>query len=318
MTAEAMDEYVGAAAQALRADRSGAALAALDWWSLLDDLDDRDHRVAAFALFRAHGRELASTPALGALMARPYATALPDGGPVTATIRRRSRRRGLVDVAVGDPSGSRLLVDRPGSGAGLVAAEHADLQPIALAGGLTLYEVAVPDDAWEPAVAEHVAAAARATSSRLGRVALALEMLGAAETAVALAVAHACEREQFGQPIGRYQAVRHLLAWATTDCRAIEEAAGAAAGLGSEAPQRFDEIVKALAGRNARRACERSLQVLGAIGFTAEHTHHHFHSRVLALDALLGTSADLTADLGRWLREERPDPQIARTLLAAG
>ena len=61
-------------------------------------------------------------------------------------------------------------------------------------------------------------------------------------------------------------------------------------------------MVKALAGRNGRRACERSLQVLGGIGFTAEHEHHHHHSRVLALDALLGSSAELTHDLGAWLR----------------
>ena len=67
-------------------------------------------------------------------------------------------------------------------------------------------------------------------------------------------------------------------------------------------PERYGEVVKALAGRNGRRACERSLQVLGGIGFTAEHAHHHHHSRVLLLDSLLGTSAELSHDLGAWLR----------------
>lgn len=60
--------------------------------------------------------------------------------------------------------------------------------------------------------------------------------------------------------------------------------------------------------RNGRRACERALQVLGGIGFTAEHDHHHFHSRIFALDALLGTSADLTHQLGSDLPTTRVHP----------
>jgi alkylation response protein AidB-like acyl-CoA dehydrogenase len=132
---------------------------------------------------------------------------------------------------------------------------------------------------------------------------------------LALAVEHAQAREQFGQPIATFQAVRHLLAWATTDCTALERVAAEAVVLDEAAPQRYGDIAKALAGRNGRRACERALQVLGAIGFTAEHTHHHFHSRVLALDSLLGTSADLTHDLGRWLREESGGSQLPTALL---
>ena len=73
--------------------------------------------------------------------------------------------------------------------------------------------------------------------------------------------------------------------------------------------------MKALAGRNGRRACERSLQVLGGIGFTAEHAHHHHHSRVLLLDSLLGTSAELSHDLGAWLRTAGRDPGFARAVL---
>jgi alkylation response protein AidB-like acyl-CoA dehydrogenase len=142
-------------------------------------------------------------------------------------------------------------------------------------------------------------------------------MLGAAETAVALAVEHAAEREQFGRPIGAFQAVRHLLAWATTDCTAIEAVTGQALRLLDDPPPRLDEVVKALAGRNGRRACERSLQVLGGIGFTAEHDHHHHHSRVLQLDSLLGTSAELTRSLGAWLRSGGEPGFPSAFLLAA-
>ena len=85
--------------------------------------------------------------------------------------------------------------------------------------------------------------------------------------------------------------------------------------LDESAPPRYGEVVKALAGRNGRKACERSLQVLGGIGFTAEHEHHHHHSRVLALDALLGTSAQLTRQLGTWLRTSGADERFAATFL---
>ncbi len=149
------------------------------------------------------------------------------------------------------------------------------------------------------------------------RVAAAYEILGAAEGAFALAIDHANGRFQFGQPIGAFQAVRHLLAWAVTDTRAIESVTDLARELDAAAPPRYDEIVKVLAGRNGRRACERSLQVLGAIGFTAELDHHHFHSRVLTLDAVAGTSAELAAALGAWVRAERPDPGIASAALSA-
>jgi alkylation response protein AidB-like acyl-CoA dehydrogenase len=85
--------------------------------------------------------------------------------------------------------------------------------------------------------------------------------------------------------------------------------------LDAAAPVQFDAVIKALAGRNGRRACERALQVLGAIGFTSDHDHHHHHSRVLALDALLGSANQLTPGLGRWLRTTGRDPGFAEAVL---
>jgi alkylation response protein AidB-like acyl-CoA dehydrogenase len=185
-------------------------------------------------------------------------------------------------------------------------------------GRLTVAEASVDLSQLEPALTGPDARAARIASLRLGRVAAAYEMLGAAEGAEAQALTHAAGREQFGQPIGAFQAVRHLLAWARTDLVAVESMVGTAIDLEDQAPLRFDEMVKAIAGRNCRRSCERTLQVLGAIGFTAEQGHHHFHGRVLLLDALLGSSADLTVELGAWLRELGTDPQVPLALLLPG
>lgn len=311
-----LSEFVAVARRALGNGNASTALDSLGWWDLLGDLDDEESRRALFAVFRAQGRELASSPALAALLAVPYLDdAEVEPGTVAAAAVRMSPRRGPVHVAVGELAGMRLIVDRPGSGASVLNLDEVFLERIDVPGRLDLHEVNVDEARWRPTIAEETAVHARRRSLALGRLALALEMLGAAEGALELAVEHAHGREQFGRPIGTFQAVRHLLAWAMTDCAAIDSVADAAVVLGAALPPRFDKILKALAGRNARRACERALQALGAVGFTAEHSHHHFHSRVLALDSLLGASADLTHDLGRWLREEPGGPQLPTALL---
>jgi hypothetical protein len=303
-------EFVAAARQALRTD--AAALDALGWWELLAQLDDPTARTALFALFRAQGRELATSPAVGVVLAQPYVEllGLARGSAVAAILRRG----GATAVVVGNVTTKTVLLDRPGRGVTLLDGATVMSRPID-AGRLELHEFEI-DPAGVVMLDDSSVGAARRRSTFLGRVAVASETLGAAEGAVDLALAHAINREQFGEPIGRFQAVRHLLAWARTDCVAVEAVVREAVRLDTDAPVRSDEVVKALAGRNGRSACERALQVLGGIGFTAEHDHHHHHARVLVLDALLGSSHDLSHALGRWLREERPELRLTTAALA--
>jgi len=318
-TTDAEEAFLESAREAFRRDPGIGALEALGFWDLLDELDDREARAATFAVFRAHGRELGRSAALGCLLAHPYLAR--DGvapGSVAVAIPRRSVRRGDVLLLMGDPSLEHVLVDQPGLGAGFVSIDEVELQPVTVPGRLILHELTFDPEDLELVIPEARAKAARRRSAFLGRIAAAFEILGAAEGALDLALAHASTREQFGQPIGKFQAVRHLLAWARTDWAAVLDVSRQAAALDTEAPSRFDEIVKALAGRNGRRVCERALQVLGGIGFTAEQDHHHFHSRVLALDAVLGTSAELARGLGAWLRESRTDPGLPSALLHRG
>jgi hypothetical protein len=304
-------EYLAVSMQAVAQSGGDKALDALGWWDMLGHLDDPDARLAVYALFRAQGAALGSSAAIGGLLAQPFAKEFEFApGEVISAITRHSPRRGDVHVVVGDAAGRRLLVDMPGLGGALV--DKAELQAIDVPGRLAVAEV-------EAATAtlilpEAAAAPLRAQAVALGRVALAMEMLGAADACVSLAIEYSGQREQFGKPIGSFQAVRHLLAWARTDCVAIETVARSAVAMGTAMPDQFDAALKALAGRNGRKACERALQVFGGIGFTAEHDHHHFHGRVLALDALLGTSAGLTNELGRWMRTERRDPEWAAAI----
>jgi hypothetical protein len=316
VTGDGDDPLLAAARDAVRAVSGPDPLEALGWWDLLDELHDAEARAAVVALFRAQGRELATSPALGALMAEPYLAVTGLGrGTVLAAVPRRSSRGGWRALLVGEPRCEHLVVDLPDAEPVVVDRADVELVPIDVPGRLGLHEVVLAGSG-RPLDAR-AAHRARPRSWALGRVACAHEILGAAEGAVALATDHAAARAQFGRPIATFQAVRHLLAWAATDCAALEAVAAQAVALDDAGPERHDEILKALAGRNGRRACERSLQVLGAIGFTAELDHHHLHSRVLALDAVVGSSAALARDLGCWLRTERRDPRIAATYLGA-
>jgi alkylation response protein AidB-like acyl-CoA dehydrogenase len=106
---------------------------------------------------------------------------------------------------------------------------------------------------------------------------------------------HALERMQFGRPIASFQAVRHRLAESLV---AIEAAAALLAAAWDEQDPVIAAMAKAVAGRAARTVARHSQQVLAGIGFTTEHTFHHYFRRIVVLDQLLGASSELTRRLG--------------------
>jgi alkylation response protein AidB-like acyl-CoA dehydrogenase len=124
-----------------------------------------------------------------------------------------------------------------------------------------------------------------------------------------LARSHALDRTQFGRPIASFQAVRHRLAEtlvAVDGAEATLRAAGASAGDESLSSL----LAKAAAGHAALTAAHHCQQVLGGIGFTAEHGLHRHVRRALVLDGLLGSSAELTRQAGAALLKERSAPRL--------
>jgi Acyl-CoA dehydrogenase, C-terminal domain len=136
----------------------------------------------------------------------------------------------------------------------------------------------------------------------LAQVALGYELVGAARTMLELAREHALNRVQFGQPISRFQAVRHRLADTLV---AIEAADAVLVAAGEDPSSQLSAAAKALSGRGARTAGRHCQQVLAGIGFTAEHPFHKYLRRVLVLDQLFGTSRSLTEALGHELLASR-------------
>lgn len=115
--------------------------------------------------------------------------------------------------------------------------------------------------------------------------------VGAGEAMIAQAVDHATTREQFGVPIGTFQAVKHHLATALVDVRfalpLVERAAHSLATGASDAP-RHASTAKAFATEAADAAARHALQVHGAIGYTWECDLHLWMKRAWALMAAWG------------------------------
>ena len=136
------------------------------------------------------------------------------------------------------------------------------------------------------------------------RLACAAEILGACEAMLSEAVDYTSARRQFGAPLASFQAVAHSLAWAATEVHQLRALLGVCvAGDPLRAPdQTLAAAAKSLAGSVSRRVSQATLQVTGGMGFTWEYSHNARHRRILALDAVAGSSEALNLELGRRLR----------------
>ncbi|WP_174262255.1 acyl-CoA dehydrogenase family protein [Mycobacterium gallinarum] len=206
------------------------------------------------------------------------------------------RLSGAVSVVPGAPVAEVLLVlaadgvliavDRDAEGVDVVAQQPLDLS--ATVGAVTLSDVA----------GEVIADGARLRrgldqARRYALLAGASDSIGVGARALAMTVEWACRREQFGRPIGSYQAVSHRCA----DMLVALENARSQVSMAAEA----DEVdadcaaeLAAAAGFDAAvSATEAALQLHGGIGFTWEHPIHLLLRRARANAVLMGRAEAL-------------------------
>jgi alkylation response protein AidB-like acyl-CoA dehydrogenase len=139
---------------------------------------------------------------------------------------------------------------------------------------------------------------------RRALAALALEAVGIGRRALELSVEHAKTREQFGRPIGVYQAVSHALAdtYAETElARSLAYWAAWCVAENDPQAQLAAAAAKAYAADAAVAACERAIQVHGGIGFTWEHVLHRYYKRAQWIDAFEGFGHEHRAEVAREL-----------------
>lgn len=119
----------------------------------------------------------------------------------------------------------------------------------------------------------------------LALVATGADLVGAARGAHALACDYAKIREQYGKPIGSYQAVAHLLAEGSAliegSISVLRHAAWAVDELEPADAVQAARIAKIYCARAARTVCETAIQVHGGIGNTWECLAHVYLRRAL-------------------------------------
>jgi alkylation response protein AidB-like acyl-CoA dehydrogenase len=134
--------------------------------------------------------------------------------------------------------------------------------------------------------------------------ALSIEAVGIAAKALELALDYAKTREQFGKPIGTYQAVSHQLANTYVETELARSLAYWAAWCVAEGDEQADvacAAAKVYCGDAAVAACERSIQVHGGIGFTWEHVLHEYYKRALWIQAHAGYPSKHRAKIAAFL-----------------
>jgi alkylation response protein AidB-like acyl-CoA dehydrogenase len=145
-----------------------------------------------------------------------------------------------------------------------------------------------------------VARKALVRSMQVGTLVVCADMLGGMQWILEDAVEYAKTRQQFGKPIGSFQAVQHMCAdmllWTESSRSAIYFAAWAV-DAEPETAARVVSIAKVYSSDASREVGNRGVQVHGGIGFTWEHDLHLYYKRSKASEILFGDAGHHRAHL---------------------
>jgi alkylation response protein AidB-like acyl-CoA dehydrogenase len=243
--------------------------------------------VIASAVLAAEGSEQARARLLPGLADGSVIGAVALGGNVRVSDGRASGQAGtvlsgkLADVLLVASGDDVAIIDCHGDGVTITV--PANLDPARRAARVTL----------DGASAEILPGAGQVLTD-LARTILAAEAAGVARATTDTASAYAKVREQFGRPIGMFQAVKHhcanMLVGAELATGAVWDAARAAAA-GGEQLTYTAAIAATLALAAADENANLNTQVHGGIGFTWEHDAHLYLRRATAIEAVIDAEA---------------------------
>jgi alkylation response protein AidB-like acyl-CoA dehydrogenase len=158
----------------------------------------------------------------------------------------------------------------------------ADLDTASAAADLTRLEAGIVGS---PVTLGEVSAEVAGRSQALALVTTSADLVGVARGAHAVACDYAKIREQYGKPIGSYQAIAHLLAESLAliegSVSVLRHAAWGVDELTPAEAIRAAQIAKVYCARATRTVCETAVQVHGGIGNTWECLVHVYLRRAL-------------------------------------
>jgi alkylation response protein AidB-like acyl-CoA dehydrogenase len=147
-------------------------------------------------------------------------------------------------------------------------------------------------------------AATLARVDEIVAVSLAIEQVGGAEATLEMAVQYAKDRQQFGKPIGSFQAIKHKCAdmlLAVESARAAAYYAAWAVSEGNEEVPTVVPLAKAYCSDAFFECAGMNIQVHGGIGFTWEHDAHLYFKRAKSSQVMFGSPADRRRQLAERL-----------------
>lgn len=141
-----------------------------------------------------------------------------------------------------------------------------------------------------------------------GALMCSIQAAGALQAALALSIAHASERKQFGRSIGQFQAVQQALALFGTEVAAVACATRAAAAAADRGEAGFQIGAAKLRCNLAIAQCTAiAHQVHGAIGFTHEHALRQFTQRLIGWRSDFGNERYWSERLGAAVAQRGPE-----------
>lgn len=153
-----------------------------------------------------------------------------------------------------------------------------------------------------------------------GAIAICAEACGAMAEATQATIDYLKVREQFGQPLSKFQVLQHRLvdmSLACEEARAIVHAALEALDCNSPSAQRAVWHAKVQTAQSARFVGTQSLQLHGGIGMTDELKAGHLYKRLCVCEAMFGDADWYLKKLGQTLPDHADKPLHAEASAAA-
>jgi alkylation response protein AidB-like acyl-CoA dehydrogenase len=192
---------------------------------------------------------------------------------------------GVAELLVGAPAAQLLVLVEDGS-ARVLSRDEVAVEPVdSIDPTRPSARVSAPAGAGDTLAGDVVGGVDRAL------VAVASELVGVCDRALAMTVAYVKERKQFGVPVGSYQAVSHRCAQMLLDTEKARSTTAFAAWAADADPQRLGEaaaMAKAAASEAGVEVTSSAIQAHGGIGFTWEADVHWLYKRAHVDAALLG------------------------------
>lgn len=126
-----------------------------------------------------------------------------------------------------------------------------------------------------------------------GRITVASQAVGTAQAALDASIEYAAEREQFDQPIGEFQAIRHMLADMATQieaARSLVYRAAEAVDEGRDEAGRMASQAKLFASEMGVDVCDDAIQIHGGAGFVSDFPVERYYRDVRVTKIYEGTS----------------------------